>query len=59
MAVTTEAEVRFIELQLINTVDKKELLATLRTWRAESDEKIEVDILNDLIERVESGDLDG
>lgn len=59
MPVATEAEVRFIELQLVKSLDKNEVLATMREWRAESKEKVEVDLLNELIQRIESGELDG
>lgn len=59
MAAPTEAEIRFIELHLVKTLDKKEVLATLREWRSESKSSIEVDLLNDLVERIESGELDG
>ncbi|AXC36190.1 hypothetical protein SEA_WELCOME_88 [Microbacterium phage Welcome] len=59
MAASTEAEIRFIELNLVKTLDKKEVLATLREWRTESKKSVEVDLLNDLIERIESGELDG
>ncbi|QWS69450.1 hypothetical protein SEA_NECROPHOXINUS_88 [Microbacterium phage Necrophoxinus] len=59
MAASTEAEIRFIELNLVKTLDKKEVLATLREWRGESKSSVEVDLLNDLIERIESGELDG
>lgn len=59
MAASTEAEIRFIELNLVKTLDKKEVLATLREWRGESKKSVEVDLLNDLIERIESGELDG
>ena len=55
----TEAEVSFIQRHLVKTVDKKELLATLRTWREESESGVEVDLLRDLIEEVDSGALDG
>lgn len=43
----------------IKTVDKRELTKTLRHWRKESKEKLEVDLINDLIDLVESGGLDG
>lgn len=43
----------------IKTLDKKETLATLRVWRNESKEKLEVDLINDLIRLIESGELDG
>lgn len=59
MASSTEAEIRFIELNLVKTLDKKEVLATLREWRGESKKSVEVDLLNDLIERIETGELDG
>lgn len=59
MAASTEAEIRFIELNLVKTLDKKEVLATLREWRGESKKSVEVDLLNDLIERIETGELDG
>lgn len=59
MAASTEAEIRFIELNLVKTLDKKEVLATLREWRGESKKSVEVDLLNDLIERIETGKLDG
>ena len=54
-----DAEVNFIKRHLVKTVDKKELLATLRTWREESESGVEVDLLRDLIEEVDSGALDG
>ncbi|AHL18575.1 hypothetical protein ISF9_105 [Microbacterium phage vB_MoxS-ISF9] len=54
-----ESEVNFIKRHLVKTVDKKELLATLRTWREESDSSVEADLLRDLIEEVDSGALDG
>lgn len=44
---------------LIKTVDKPELLATLRVWREESKSKDEATLLTDLIDLVASGDLDG
>lgn len=44
---------------LVTTVDKRELTATLRVWRAESKDRVEVDLINDLLERIESGELDG
>lgn len=44
---------------LIATVDKRELTKTLRDWRRESKNKIEVDLINDLIDLIESGELDG
>lgn len=55
----TEAEVSFIQRHLVKTVDKAELLATLRAWRADSQSSVEVDLLRDLIEEVDSGELDG
>ena len=54
-----DAEVNFIKRHLVKTVDKKELLSTLRTWREESESGVEVDLLRDLIEEVDSGALDG
>lgn len=56
---TTEAEVKFVHRHLIGTVDKRELLATLRTWRAESKDAREADLLGDLIKLVDSGEIDG
>lgn len=44
---------------LVTTVDKRELTATLRVWRAESKDRVEVDLINDLLELLDSGDLDG
>ena len=44
---------------LVKTVDKKELILTLRDWRNESQSGIEVELLHDLIALVESGELDG
>lgn len=44
---------------LVTTVDKRELLATLRDWRAESRSSVEVDLLNDLLRLIDSGELDG
>lgn len=55
----TEAEVTFVQRHLVKTVDKAELLATLRTWRTESQSSVEADLLRDLIEEVDSGELDG
>lgn len=55
----TEAEVKFVNRHLVKTVDKAELLATLREWRRESVDPVEADLLRDLIERVDSGRLDG
>lgn len=54
-----EAEVKFVERHLVATVDKKELLATMREWRAETTISEEADLLGELIEKVDSGDLDG
>ena len=48
-----------IESQLVKTVDKQELLKTLRQWRWESDSPEEADLLTDLIHEVDSGNLDG
>lgn len=45
--------------QLVTTVDKKELVKTLRQWRYESNSPEEADLLTDLIHEVESGNLDG
>lgn len=56
---TTDAEVNFVHRHLIGTVDKKELLATMREWRAETKEPREADLLGELIALVDSGDLDG
>lgn len=43
----------------IKTLDKRETVATLRQWRKESTNKIEVDLINDMIHLIESGELDG
>lgn len=59
MTAPTEAEIRFIERTLVTTLDKKEVLATLRAWRTESRTSLEVNLLNDLIEEIETGELDG
>ena len=48
-----------IERELVKTVDKRELLATLRDFREESREHLEVNLINDLIELIDSGELDG
>ena len=50
---------RFIQENLISTLAKRETLATLRTWRKECDSKIEADLINDLLDLIVSGDLDG
>lgn len=44
---------------LVISIQKRPLLATLRQWRAESESSVEVDLLNDIIDFVESGELDG
>lgn len=54
-----EAEIKFVERHLVATVDKKELLATMREWRGETKIPAEADVLGELIERVDSGQLDG
>lgn len=59
MAAPTEAEIRVVQLGLVKTLDKKEVLATLREWRSETEISTDADLLNDLIERIDSGELDG
>lgn len=54
-----KAEVEFVDRHLISTLDKKETLATLRTWRDESQNKDEATVLGDFIKLVASGELDG
>lgn len=44
---------------LVSTVDKKYLLKILREWRKEATSGIEVEVFADVIELVESGDVDG
>jgi len=56
---TTDAEVNFVTRYLIGTVDKKELLATLRQWREESKSASDADLITDLIALIDSGELDG
>lgn len=44
---------------LVISIQKRPLLATLRQWREESKSSIEVDLLNDIIDFIQSGELDG
>lgn len=44
---------------LVISIQKRPLLATLRQWRSESQSSVEVDLLNDIIDFIESGELDG
>lgn len=44
---------------LIISIQKRPLLKTLREWRAESESSVEVDLLNDLLDLIESGEFDG
>ena len=48
-----------VQSNLIATLDKREVLETLKQWRYESKEKLEADLLNDLIREILSGELDG
>ena len=50
---------KFYMQNLIGTIDKKELILTLRDWRNESTSGIEVELIHDLLELIESGELDG
>lgn len=45
--------------ELIASIQKRPLLATLRQWRAESQSSVEVDLINDLLDLIESGEFDG
>lgn len=44
---------------LIKTLDKRLTLQMLRDWRVESESKVEADLLGEVIDAIESGDLDG
>lgn len=48
-----------IQGQLVKTVDKAELLKTLRQWRYDSNSSEEADLITDLVHLVETGELDG
>lgn len=43
----------------MKTVDKYELIETLKEWRKEARENAEADLIADLLALVRSGDLDG
>jgi hypothetical protein len=44
---------------LIASVQKRELVKTLRQWRQDSTSQVEVDLINDMLTLILSGDLDG
>jgi hypothetical protein len=44
---------------LIASVQKRELVKTLRQWREDSTSQVEIDLINDMLTLVLSGDLDG
>ena len=44
---------------LVKTLDKREVLLTLRQWRYEAKNNFEADVIADFIKEVESGRLDG
>lgn len=44
---------------LIASIQKRPLVKTLRQWREESTSSIEVDLLNDILDLILSGELDG
>ena len=48
-----------VERHLVKTMDKKAFLKRLRDTRREAVDPVEVDLLNELIAEVDSGDYDG
>lgn len=48
-----------IQAHLIKTVDKRELVETLKVWRLESKSKEESDVIIELLNRINAGELDG
>ena len=44
---------------LIASVQKRELVKTLREWRTESRSSVEVDLINDLLDLILQGEFDG
>lgn len=48
-----------INAHLIKTVDKAELVATLKQWREEATSKDEASVIAELLERIYNGELDG
>jgi len=44
---------------LIASVQKRELVKTLREWREQSRSSVEVDLINDLLDLVLDGSFDG
>jgi len=53
------AEIKMVERHLVKTMDKKAFLKRLRDTRREAVDPVEVDLLNELIAEVDSGDYDG
>lgn len=51
--------VSWVQENLVSTLSKKEVILTLKEWRDESRTKVESDLINDLLKRVRSGELDG
>lgn len=48
-----------IEAELVTTLDKRELVATLKVWRGEATNKDEADVIVELLQRITSGEFDG
>ena len=48
-----------IQSSLIKTLDKAETLATLRQWRYDSTNSVEIEVITDFMRLINTGDLDG
>ena len=50
---------QIIQEDLVTTMQKRPFLKMLREWREDSESSVEVDLLNDVIKAVQSGEFDG
>lgn len=53
------AEIKFVQGNLVKTMDKSAFLKRLRDTRREAVDPVEADLLTELIAEVDSGDYDG